>query len=217
MRASDRLLSFGLVEGRPVFMDEAADSYFLLEPAQEQQFFDVRARGTSRPAPELEEALGADPAQVARACCVRLTSTIVGGGPPADRPRAVDLARAVGLLVQTKRWIDRRPIASILADLRLSAARAAEPEAGLAAQSASRFLRARRLIPVRRNCLLDSLALVRWLAVTGTRATLVFGVKLHPFAAHCWVQAGSVLLNDRLETVHRFEPVRVIPCVRATP
>lgn len=81
---------------------------------------------------------------------------------------------------------------------------------------ASRFARARRLVPLSGNCLTDSLALVRWLHEHGAGATLIFGVKLDPFAAHCWVQTNEVLLNDHVERVERFIPVRAVECTRHT-
>jgi hypothetical protein len=41
---------------------------------------------------------------------------------------------------------------------------------------------------------------------------LVFGAKLNPFAAHCWVQLEDVVLNDRTDNVAVFTPVGVIRC-----
>jgi Transglutaminase-like superfamily len=35
----------------------------------------------------------------------------------------------------------------------------------------------------------------------------VFGVNADPFEAHCWVQAGSVVLNDTLGRVSSFTPI----------
>jgi hypothetical protein len=72
------------------------------------------------------------------------------------------------------------------------------------------------MVPAGTNCLLDSLALLRWLGPARDGACLVFGVKLDPFAAHCWLQTDAMLLNDRTEHVRRFEPVRVIRCSAPT-
>jgi hypothetical protein len=216
--SADPPLSFGLVEDRPVFMDEATDTYFLLEDAQEQEFLDCSAHRTPGFSPHLEETLGANPLQVAFARCERPTSAILGSNPPAAGVRATDVARIARLLVHTRRAIGRKPIAAILTELRQPRASPDEPhDTALVQASAIRFLTARRVVPVRNNCLLDSIALVRWLGAGGSPATLVFGVKLHPFAAHCWVQSGALLVNDRLETVHRFTPVRVIRCAPGTP
>jgi hypothetical protein len=35
----------------------------------------------------------------------------------------------------------------------------------------------------------------------------VIGVKLNPFAAHCWLQVGDVVLNDLPERVAAFTPI----------
>jgi hypothetical protein len=79
-----------------------------------------------------------------------------------------------------------------------------------------RFISARRLVPVKPNCLLDSVALLRWLGDAAASASLVFGVKLAPFAAHCWVQSDTALLDDVSDNVARFVPVRVIRCSAPT-
>lgn len=60
------------------------------------------------------------------------------------------------------------------------------------------------------NCLVRSLSIARLLGARGLSVDLVFGVKLEPFAAHCWVQSGDVLLNDRPDNVHSFTPILVI-------
>ena len=59
------------------------------------------------------------------------------------------------------------------------------------------------------QCLPRSLALATCLVKRGHRATLIFGVKLRPFDAHCWVQCGSVVINDRIERVRDFTPILV--------
>lgn len=59
------------------------------------------------------------------------------------------------------------------------------------------------------QCLARALA-YRMIAMKhGHEASLVIGVKLDPFAAHCWVQNGDSLLNDRLERVRLFTPILV--------
>lgn len=72
------------------------------------------------------------------------------------------------------------------------------------------YHRARRLVPMRKNCLLDSLALDRWLDVRGSKRTLVFGVTTEPFLAHCWLQTEQRLLNDSYDHVRRYTPILAI-------
>ncbi|WP_448662534.1 lasso peptide biosynthesis B2 protein [Sphingomonas sp. CJ20] len=80
-----------------------------------------------------------------------------------------------------------------------------DPEPAL--EIAAGFDRARALVPLARNCLLDSLALDSMLATYGIGAYLVFGVALHPFEAHCWLQTRHAILNDSYDHVSRFTPI----------
>lgn len=75
---------------------------------------------------------------------------------------------------------------------------------------AERFRRARRLIPFAPNCLTDSLALSAFLARRRVAHQLVFGVKLDPFAAHCWLQCDDLVLNDAVDRVASFVPIKAI-------
>lgn len=211
-------LSFGLIEGRPVFMDETDDSYFLLDGWAEEEFLQRKARRSTSCSAELRETLGADPDSIPLARSPRPAASIARPLLRSSRPAIADVLKTAHIVFETRTWIARRPIARILAAIEHRAAGEVAPaQAGQLDAAARTFLAARRLVPVRNNCLLDSLSLVRWLLTGGSPAVLVFGVKLHPFAAHCWVQSGELLLNDRLETVSRFEPVRVIQCSSATP
>jgi hypothetical protein len=56
-------------------------------------------------------------------------------------------------------------------------------------------------------CMFDSLALINFLARFRVYPDWVFGVMADPFEAHCWVQAGSTVLNDTVERVSAFTPI----------
>lgn len=73
-----------------------------------------------------------------------------------------------------------------------------------------KFARARRYVPIEPVCLLDSLSLLRFLSRRGMPANIVFGVKPEPFAAHCWVQAGDMVLDETLSDAHAYTPIRVV-------
>lgn len=60
------------------------------------------------------------------------------------------------------------------------------------------------------RCLFDSLALVEFLSSFRLFPQWVFGVKVQPFAAHCWIQDGDRVLNDSLEYVRRFTPIMTV-------
>jgi hypothetical protein len=75
---------------------------------------------------------------------------------------------------------------------------------------ASVFDRLRWFYPRPYLCLFDSLALTHFLARFGLYPDWVFGVQADPFEAHCWVQAGSVVLNDTVERVSAFTPIMCV-------
>jgi len=60
------------------------------------------------------------------------------------------------------------------------------------------------------RCLHDSLTLIHLLSTEGLFAHWVIGVRVDPFGAHAWAQAGDVVLNDYPERVRRFKPILVI-------
>lgn len=70
--------------------------------------------------------------------------------------------------------------------------------------------RVRRQLPVTPLCLRDSLAIFVRLGRAGIRTSLVIGVRLDPFAAHCWVQLGDLLLTDRVDMVSGYSPILVL-------
>lgn len=76
-----------------------------------------------------------------------------------------------------------------------------------AAATAASFSERRRFFPAKRRCVPDSLALAATLWRRGCEAQVFFGVRLDPFAAHCWVQQGNLLLSDPLDSVAEFCPV----------
>lgn len=65
------------------------------------------------------------------------------------------------------------------------------------------------LVSPRDRCLVRSIALAKYCRRLGLKPDLILGVKLNPFTAHCWVQVGSLVLNDTLDRVRAFTPILV--------
>lgn len=61
--------------------------------------------------------------------------------------------------------------------------------------------------PRKTVCLFDSLALARFLILSGHRIELVFGVRVNGFAAHCWVEAGGAIVNDEPHYCAAFQEI----------
>lgn len=79
-----------------------------------------------------------------------------------------------------------------------------------AQQLTAAFLKLRGFFPANYLCLFDSLALLNFLASYGVYATWVFGVRLEPFAAHCWVQYRHYALNEEVEEAANYTPIMAI-------
>ncbi|MAN74213.1 lasso peptide biosynthesis B2 protein [Henriciella sp.] len=56
-------------------------------------------------------------------------------------------------------------------------------------------------------CFFRSFLLVGYLARFGIQADWIFGMRLAPFGAHCWVVWKDMLLNEALDTVAEYQPV----------
>ncbi|NYD89195.1 lasso peptide biosynthesis B2 protein [Sphingomonas melonis] len=76
-------------------------------------------------------------------------------------------------------------------------------------EAIARYAKAKLLLPTPSRCLPASLGASRFLAGLGVPNEIVFGVRTHPFEAHCWVEHGGCVLNDTLERVQAFAPVMV--------
>ena len=59
-------------------------------------------------------------------------------------------------------------------------------------------------------CLFDSLALLHFLARFDVYPEWVYGVKLEPWGAHCWVQSGDLVVNDIVDNVNGYTPIMSI-------
>ena len=79
-----------------------------------------------------------------------------------------------------------------------------------ARQLAAIFHRLRGLFPANYLCLFDSLALVEFLARYDVFPEWVFGVKLEPWAAHCWIQHQQITFNESVEQAAAYTPIMVI-------
>jgi hypothetical protein len=111
-------------------------------------------------------------------------------------------------------WADwslrRRSIAATLAGLRRRKDEPGEPkqeDLRRAARLVGVFNRLRPVYPRTYRCLFDALALLEFLARHELSPRIVFGVIADPFQAHCWLQLGTVLVNEDDERVRCFAPI----------
>lgn len=209
-------VGFALFENQAIVLDVRSDRYLQLDRASAMQL-DAIGRG--------EHLSSADPAIRRLHDEGLITNRRSDPGPwllpigiaaptasPLDgREGAWALSRrdlvTVVDCMRARRDLARRPLISVLTSLpgERPCAAALDLEA-----EAARFDRARRFGPAKPRCLPDALAFVRRMRRAGNAVHLVFGVKIHPFEAHCWAQHESTVLTDPLERVLRFKPVLAI-------
>lgn len=131
-----------------------------------------------------------------------MSSVLEGGAPPRPVTRH-DLGIVLDCAV-SRMDLRRRTLEHVLRTMPGPRQRRAPTEI---AELARQFDGGRRLAPFRPCCLPDALAFTRHARRRGHDVRLVFGVKCHPFEAHCWAQMGQVVLTDPLERVLRFQPI----------
>jgi hypothetical protein len=80
-------------------------------------------------------------------------------------------------------------------------------DTGAVARAAGAFWQLAPWLPVEGECLVRSSMLMRFLRRRGLSADWVFGVRLYPFMAHCWVQIDDLCLNDDVERLAAYTPL----------
>ena len=203
-------LHFCVSEGRTIFFDVPGDRYFALKPEWDSAF--QKFSQDEKPVPELAELERARilircdgacapirPAAIERATrdiCFKPSSPFVRYAMRCIlcQLRAIVWLRLSSFEVIINRLGTRRP-----------ATTASRAEDFIALSQA--FAATAPLRPRHRHCLSSSIAYVDMVRASGMAATLVMGVSAQPFSAHCWVQSGDTVLNDRLENIRPFQPI----------
>jgi hypothetical protein len=199
-----RELAWCEIDGQLVFLDIAADRYFRLpELANREALAEIDRRGLARSRQPGRLPLPADWSAPAR------TSPAIQAG----EFRLGDVARAMWTQKRVEARLARRSLSSILFELR-AAIEAHASTTAVCGSTSSRMVRAfehaRLLRTAADRCLPRSIALALCLAMGGITARAAIGVRLAPFAAHSWVQAGDEVLNDSVEEVLRYRPILVV-------
>lgn len=57
------------------------------------------------------------------------------------------------------------------------------------------------------RCLPRAIAMIRRCLRIGHNPSLVIGVRINPFTAHCWVQQGSTVVGDSIDIARIYTPI----------
>lgn len=213
-------ISYGFIDGGAVVLDLCSDRYLRLGRDQADA---LRALGdgalgrNNHPAIDallarnlLSEGEGA----IAPVAATAIGSSALEHGASRRMERAGEVSGPHSLEIllarlTAARWMQWAGLAATVARWRHVRSRRIFPShgQGAIADLAMRYQGGLRYYPAKRQCVPDSLALMRCLWKRGHDADLYFGVRLDPFAAHCWVQAGAFLLTDPVDSIAEFTPV----------
>jgi len=213
-------LSFCRIGPRLVFLDLAGDRYFTLPPESARSFARLLADEPLSPEDrrnlaglEGQKVLAAAPAGARPAPC----------DPPPEATHSLleeecgavgmlDVAGTLAMLGMVRLELRLQPLARALARLerRKSAAAGIPGSEDRIRAVAAAFRQVAFLASPLDRCLPRSIAAAHVLLRRGCAPTLVIGVSAQPFAAHCWVQCGPLLVTERLDEVRNFTPILTI-------
>ncbi|MGJ4728766.1 lasso peptide biosynthesis B2 protein [Luteimonas sp. SDU101] len=219
-------MSFCDVFGRLVFLDVAGDRYFQLPPELERAFRSYMTGGIEQDGDidRLTE-LGVLAEPASHSCRLSAAHATEAARSAMERPRiqgdplgTTVLLEVFATIVRTQfdlRTTTLKKVLDRLAQYRCHHAPTLESHAKMTGDrqtsiAAAVFRRSRAFVPIQPRCLLDSVALVRFLSARHCHANIVFGVTRDPFSAHCWVQSNDEVLNDSVGNVRTYTPIRII-------
>jgi hypothetical protein len=199
--------------GQAVFLDLEGDRYFCLPEPLDALFQRwVAGEAIDRDAHAALVAVGvagADPTQRPQAVSFPIaTQDLAHTGP--SRAAWISMQAIFGQL-RAKHWLRRRPLAKILRDLPSPTAPAVRSSEEASLQSiAGAFVTSAMILRAADQCLPRAIAAARLCWRRGLDAALILGVRLHPFAAHSWVQSGEAVVVGDLEQVRLYTPILVL-------
>lgn len=133
------------------------------------------------------------------------------GSPPSPRLATRELLDAVVAYGVMLRRYYRRPFAELITYA--AKHRPTAPPREISADLVRRVALFRRLLPLAPFpgvCLYRAFLLLIFLRQAGFDADWVFGVKTWSFEAHCWLQIGDTVLDDRAERLVAYTPILVV-------
>ena len=206
--------------GRLVFLDLPRDRYVCLEEAAEAVFRQIILEGAGEGAHPALDALVrqgilslADRPQNPQPPPVLVPAERSGLDRTASiKPSHLGVVKAGLALLAARYSLRRTGLAQTLDALarRSLAEKTDERRAQDIDSVAAAFARLDLWLSPLDQCLPRSIAIASVLARRRICARLVIAVRLRPFLAHSWVQAGGLVINDRPDAVRTFSPILVI-------
>jgi hypothetical protein len=206
--------------GRAVFLDARAGRYFCLAGATNDAFLRLASGPMETGDCDLLSKLIDRGLLVTDSDGASMISKFVSRPAFADlpairasRPSLILLLRALAAELRAGRQVRKLPFIQILEDAAAAGPARVCPPAdleacaqGIAAAAASLAF----FTGATDRCLVRALAVFSACRRSGLRPSLVFGVRIDPFAAHSWVQIGGDVVVGEYEKVRLYTPILVL-------
>lgn len=213
-------IRYCLTNDRAAFLDLATDRYFCLPPQLDKAFQDVLSKGVNAEASDqvlaslLRSRILLEQATVTPAPSFSLpTPTSDCWASPIETGLHIDHVIALAYYGAAKLDVRSKRLKAIAEGLQSERSklsnRRRHSDKKFILSDAARFRQIGAAVKVHDQCLIWSLAMVRYLFLKGFRPHLVLGVRLEPFAAHAWVQSDDVVLSCHVEEALLYTPILV--------
>ncbi|WP_458733095.1 lasso peptide biosynthesis B2 protein [Sphingobium xenophagum] len=215
-------LHFCTVEGRTIFLDEDTSRYFCI-PEDVDRAFQLMILADRKPVDGFDDALithlmslkiiegeHAREGGLERFASIVEPNGDLGRHSIHDAP-AFEIAASLFERFRSKRIATRRAIADVRRlieqeRLRFAHRRSAciprSNHAVSAAFEVSDFVFGRN-----DRCLQRAIAMIRRCLRVGHNPSLVIGVRINPFTAHCWVQQDLTVVGDSIDIARIYTPI----------
>jgi hypothetical protein len=218
-------LSFCRIDGHFIFLDIQRDRYFRLDNAMESALLayidhnEHSSTGFSKLIKHniLTKASGTERC-VAPPVIKSPSRSVLEEGTETHKFDVFACLEVFAILAATKWQLKTRKLKDILDRLiasrqgrgRAQGSARPEPLEKTTLDAVSLFRQMRRYVPIASCCLLDSLSMVKFLMRRRLPSTIVVGVTLDPFGAHCWVQVADLMLNETLDKASLYTTIKII-------
>ncbi len=208
-------VSFCAAGGRHFFLDRRANRYFALKARDEALFSRLVARSIEPQEGEaLSQALGHLLSFGSQEALIPFALT---EAPSCDLDCHGDGARLnlvlhalLSYALVKVQLACRAPARLFDAHARRKPGLSPQPQKDRMLQELGRAFERLRAWTGEDQCLPLSLSFARLAYGLGYPVTVIFAITPRPFGAHCWVQLGPQVLNDRLSRVEAFTPIYAI-------
>jgi len=212
-------ISFCFVSDRALFLDVPRDRYFCLSHKASRAFHDVVAgrNATTETCEQLVDLGIFEPSDTGSPItpCAAPMPPIRSLAENTHRTGIAsrwETSRALLALGAAALRLRHRGLERALYDIRVRKSRLADHRnrEQIIETIAQGYRGTRTVLSDQDRCLVRSLAISRRLLAAGVAPDLVLAVKLQPFQAHCWVQLGGLLINERREVVRDYTAILIV-------